>query len=627
MSSTTAGSDVRGSSVYKKKDGTLSISRNQKSIEWTTSQPRDAAPGLIIDIANITNLQQTPETAAKVMLKIFEKPANSPEPVTHLFTFNSPTNPREEANAIKEVLSNLIAAVKANDLSIPRTNGASPANEVHAGLPATVSSDRWYEDAHLKNDIELQQSLMKKDPSLQRTYMESRRTKPATITDSQFNAHFWSTRTNVLRAHAVEVNQQKGPYNVLSAVKIKEEKMNIKPEHIQLIFSQHPLVKQIYDENVPKLNEVQFWERFFLSRLYKKLKGQRITEADATDPTFDRYLDRSDEKRQDNTQVPHFIDLEGNEENQGGMRSGNKKDFTMIPGSAAKVPIIRSINNVSERIMANVAPSDIDPANPIGMDEETFNSLALRDLQAATSENRIELNIKQQGEFFANDKSAISEEAKLYSKQVPSEVLLEIESDLIMDSGTDGGLDLHRAIGVLDDSDSEDEDKIPHVGSKSSFLDAHKHMMEGISARRKEIDGTASKSSLAGLSDTVFQRLTLTHATTAEFLNHFWLIFLSGDVERAGDLAKMVESLDRAMDRIDAVAADAEKERQDTIARHRQHIKDVYNKTQKKIQWNSSSIGGGEKVVKDMMDPIIKTLRKALADYKEAFAAESREVL
>jgi len=621
------GVNARGSAIYKKKEGTLSISKDQKSIIWTPSQPRDATPGLLIDVINITNLQQTPETAPKVMLKIFEKPVTAPEPVTHVLTFNSPTNPREEAKAIKEILSNLIAAVKASDSSNLKLNGSLPANETPSGLPPALPSDQWYEDAHLKNDIELQQSLMKNDPSLQRTYMESRRTKPETITDSQFNAHFWSTRTNVLRAHAVEVNQKRGPYNVLSAVKIKGEKMNIKPEHIQLIFSQHPLVKQIYDENVPKLNEVQFWERFFLSRLYKKLKGQRITEADATDPTFDRYLDRSDEKRQDDTQVPHFIDLEGNEENQGGMRSGNKKDFTMIPGSAAKVPIIRSLNNVSERIMANVAPSDIDPANPIGMDEETFNSLALRDLQVASIENRIELNIKQQGQFFANDKSLISEEAKLYSVQVASEVLQEMESDLVMDGTAEEGLDLHSAIGVLEESDSEDENKISHVGSKSSFVDAHKHMMEGISARRKEIDGTASKSSLAGLSDTVFQKLTLTHATTTEFLNHFWLIFLSGDAERAGDLAKMVESLDRAMGRINAVAADAEKERQETIARHRQHIKDVYNRTQKKIQWNPSSVGGGEKVVKEMMEPIVKTLLKALADYKKAFVAESAEAL
>lgn len=569
------------------------------------------------------------------MLKIFEKSPDAAEPVTHLFHFNSPANPRGEANSIKDVLTNLISAAKSNDAGVPRANGASAAMAIASAVKSGPSSNRWYDDAHLKTDIELQQSLMKKDPALHRTYMEARRTKPDTISDSQFNSQFWSTRTNNLRAHAVETHQKRGSYNVLSAVKPRqvdgELKMNISAEQVQLIFSQHPLVKRVYDENVPKLNEMDFWSRFFLSRLFKKLKGGRITDTDSTDPVFDRYLDASNDdglsKRLLETHIPHIIDLEGNEENQGGMRSGNRKDFTMRPGSMAKVPIVRTLNSLSEKIMAHVTPSDIDPANPIGMDEETFNALALRDLQGDAEENRIMLNIKEQTRFFSNEKSETSAEAALYAKQVPSEVLLELETDFdptMMGSDAAGGFDLRSAIGVQEDSDSdeEDEEKTDHVGSKSSRLDAQTHIFEGITARRLEIDGSSSQNALAGLSQKLFDRLTLTHATTTEFLHHFWLVFLSGDADRAGELAKMVETLERAMDRINAVAADAEKERNEIIQRQKKHLRDVWEQTGKKLKWNASSVGGGEKVVREMMEPTIKTLEKASREYRKALAAE-----
>ncbi|KAH8819943.1 hypothetical protein F5884DRAFT_31057 [Xylogone sp. PMI_703] len=631
---------IRASTLYQKNEGTLSISKDQRSLLWLPL--KDSPENLVtISIADITNLQQTPESAKKVMLKVFEKIPSSTEPVTHLFHFNSPANPRGEANAIKDALTTLISEIKTNDvkgLAASNSGGSQSAAMAIASAvsskPASVPS-KWYDDAQLKIDIELQQSLMKKDPSLHRTYMEARRTKPDTISDSQFNSQFWSTRTNMLRAHAIETNQKRGAYNVLSAVKPRqvdgELKMNISAEQVQLIFSQHPLVKRVYDENVPKLNETEFWSRFFLSRLFKKLKGERITEADSTDPTFDRYLNASDDENIPQNlltvHVPHVIDLEGNEENQGGFKSGNRKDFTMRPSSSAKVPIVRTLNSLSEKIMAHVKPSDLDVTAPTGMDEETFNMLALRDLQGDPEENRLMLNIKEQSRFFSNDTSDISEEASLYAKQIPSDVLFGLQTDLdptIMDSDSAGGLDLRTAIGVLDDSDSDDEEeeKVPHVGSKASFADAQKQILKSITYQRAVIDGSSAESSLSGLSQKIFDRLTLTHATTTEFLHHFWVVFLSGDPDRAGELAKLVETLERAMDRINTVAADAEKERADIIAKQKQHIRKVWEDTGKKIQWSSNSVGGGEKVVKEMMEPTIKALDKAARDYRKALAAE-----
>jgi transcription initiation factor TFIIH subunit 1 len=572
------------------------------------------------------------------MLKIFVKPPDATEPVTHLFHFNSPTNPRGEANAVKDVLTSLITAVKASDPSLPAVNGTGGVSSAMAMASAATSRAKsgvqpWYDDSQLKVDIELQQSLMRKDPALHKTYEEARRTKPDSISNTQFNSQFWSTRTNLLRAHAVETKQQRGAYNVLSAVKPRQEdgelKLRISKEQVQLIFSQHPLVKRVYDENVPKLNESEFWSRFFLSRLFKKLKGERIVEADSNDAIFDKYLSASDEDnrgpRLQAEHVPHVIDIEGNEENQGGTKSGNQKDFTMRPAPSAKAPIIRTLNSLSEKIMANVAPSDIDPSNPIGMDEATFNELALRDLQGDPEENRIILNVKEQSRFFSSEKSKVSSEAELYAKKRPADVLFELTTDLdpsVMDSDAAGGLDLRNAIGVVNDSDSEDEDeeKTLHVGSKASLIDAQKQVFDGITQRRSDIDGSDTKSNLSGLSQSLFDRLTLTHATTTEFLHHFWMAFLSGDPDRAEELSNMVKTLERARDRINAVATDAEEERNAIIQKQKQHIREVWEKTGKKMHWNPDLVGGGAAVVMEMMEPTMAALHKASREYKKALA-------
>lgn len=572
------------------------------------------------------------------MLKILTKASDQPEPVAHTFHFNSPSEPRREANLIKETLSGLISTLKQGEALALKANGVPGASAAMAIASAVTSKPTgnpvWYDDHELKNDIELQQALMKKDPMLGRTYEEARRTKPDTVSNPQFNKQFWSTRVNMLRAFAVERKQQPGAYNVLSAVKPRQEegelKLRISKDQIQLIFNQHPLVKRVYDENVPRLNESDFWSRFFLSRLFKKLKGERIVESDTSDATFDRYLDQTNgdilAKRLEDAHIRYTIDIEGNEENQGGNKRGNRQDFTMRPSSYEKAPIIRTLNSLSEKIMEHVAQSDIDPNAPAGVDEATYQELALRDLQGDAEENRIVLNYKQQNQFLFGDKSQVSAESKLYENQDPNGLLLELQTELspeVMDTDEVGGLNLKTAIGFNEESDSEedeDQPKTAHVGSKKALSAAQKQIFGEITYQRTRLHGDNAKSSLGGLSQSLFDRLTLTHATTTEFLHHFWTIFLSGDPDRAGELAKLVETLDRALDRINAVATDAEKERTAQIDAQKQDIYRLYKETGKKKRLEP--VAGGEKVVREMLEPTINAVTKATQQYKKALAAE-----
>lgn len=437
------------------------------------------------------DLQQTPDSAAKVMLKIFEKSESGGDPVTYLFHFHT-SEAKTEAKSIKDVLSRLLADLRANDASIPRpaaagtpsgagsstpvANGSGSASASMAfasAVNAQPSSTRWFDDSQLKVDIELQQSLMKKDRALYQTYMEAMAAKPESISGAAFNSQFWSTRTNLLRAHAIEINQKRGAYNVLSTVKPRtvdgELKLNISVEQVQMIFAQHPLVKRIYNENVPKVSEAEFWSRFFLSRLSKKLRGERVNDNDRPDALFDKYdVSENTEGFQSRIMaqsVPHIIDIEANEENQGGFKSGNAKDVEMRPRS--NIPIVKTLNSLSEKIMANVAPSD----TPVDDNLSTYNELSLRDLRGDAQEHRIMLNVKEQNKFFKKQDSAPSTNERIFAAQVPAEVLSRMRSNVraFDANGTTDQSGLLATVQFDDESDSDDEEKKrTQVGSRAA---------------------------------------------------------------------------------------------------------------------------------------------------------------
>jgi transcription initiation factor TFIIH subunit 1 len=510
------------------------------------------------------------------------------------------------------------------------------AGAVSSTKGAGKNDTSWYDDDRLKADGKLQQSLLKQDPSLSKTFMESLRTKPEAMSSNQFASQFWSSRLHLLRAFAIEQNQSRGGYNVLSTIKPRMEdtvqKVSVSQEQIQLIFRQHDVVKRAYDENVPKLSETDFWTAFFKSRLFQKLKGEKLSAPSKDNSDFDNYLSYEEEKDQNKrllaSHIPHIIDVKGNEENHS-QRKGNKPDVTMRPSSIDRVPIIRTLNSLSEKIMSHVAPNDVDPSQPIGMDEETFNSLALRDLQAQGEDNRIALNVRDQGSFFSADKvDNVSAEALLYSKQNPEEALKSVRADLAS-RGSD--IDLAATIGVDEDSSDSDsgEAHVSHVGSKASLRGATKRIFEAIAQQRSQTEdhsatdlSSRQMASTCDLSPAIFDRLSLTHATTTEFLHYFWSAFLSGDPGRAEEIARLVETLDRAMDRIRAVADDAEQERLKEVGRMKLHVRDVYGRTGKKLLFNADSVKGGAKAVNLLMAPTIRAIGVASQKYKDALAEE-----
>ena len=627
--------------VFKKREGVLELVN--KTLSWTPKAPPGSKPEVTIPVANITNLQQTPPDNPKVKLKVFAQSWGSVEPITYLFAFSSATKARAEADSLRNGLSKAILATKNGGPAMPSINAdaSSAAVAITKALASRPDVEASYGDEALRSNIELQQSLLKSNSSLSKTFMEALKTKPDTITTSQFTTQFWSSRLNLLRAHAIEKYQSKGAYNVLSTIKSRTEdnvaKLNITREQINLIFSQHDLVKRVYDENVPRLSEEAFWSRFFQSRLLKKLKGERITDADPQDAILDKYLSVDEDAglrdRLQSTHVPHIIDIAGNEENHS-QRKGNAPDLLMRPTSVDRVPIIRAMNSQSQKLLSKVTPNDVDPSEPIGMDEDTFDALALRDLQGDSGENRIILNVKDQSRFFSSGKEhGAGPDDLAYTEQDPRKVLKIVKADLEEAFKTD----LSTALGVNDDSDSASDDEpheSTHMGSKAALRAASAQIFAAIAEQREQNDdlSTAQLSSTgepagrvpssSGLSQTIFDRLVLTHATTTEFLSHFWAAFLSGDAARADEIKRLVETLERAMERIRAVTDDAEAERAREIELRKRSIREHYERTHRKLAFDPRTVKGGRVAVDQLMGPTVKAVQHASAKYAAALAEQ-----
>lgn len=524
------------------------------------------------------------------------------------------------------------------------------ASAVSSGQRAGAGQDGIYDDARLQSDIELQNSLLKSDPQLLKTLMESLRTKSDSITDSQFKSQFWVSRTHLLRAHALEKSQSRGAYNVLASFKPETKdnqlRLAISKEQIQMIFNQHAIVRRAYDENVPEIKETDFWIKFFQSRLFKKLKGEKIVEQDASNPILDKYLNIDDDaeraKRLMASHVPHIIDMEGNEENHS-QRKGNRPDFTMRPTPNDRVPIIRTLNTLSEKLLSQVAPNDIDPSLPIGVDEETYNNLALQDLRDENADDRVILNLKDQSRFSAGEENDLSVDAKRFSTLKPAKALHSLRADLASTLAPSFNLESALSISPEDAESSSDDEPSSQKTTKVShnpYSAATTQILSSI--RTNSISTTSSASttgplnagstsfsttasnSTHGLSPTTFDRLSLTHATTTEFLSHFWSCYLStsssSSTAKPAQLRNLVDSLARALKRIDAVADEAESERNADVEKVRRQVAVQLERTGRRVRVDYGSIGGGKGVVRALLGPTIRAVERADGTYRKALA-------
>ena len=125
--------------LFKKQNGTLSITKDRKTVLWAPSAPAGASPTWQLPIADIANFQQSPAANPKPSVKFLVQRPGIAEPEQFIFRFVSLNNPAAEKEAVISVLSEIISALKKAS-GQPSTRDAPAQSSVSTPQPVTGNS-------------------------------------------------------------------------------------------------------------------------------------------------------------------------------------------------------------------------------------------------------------------------------------------------------------------------------------------------------------------------------------------------------------------------------------------------------------------------------------------------------
>ncbi|KAG7854736.1 hypothetical protein KL919_005018 [Ogataea angusta] len=585
-------SPITGSAIYKKKAGMITVLEEESPprLIWKCIDA-GVAPPVEILLDTVVTLQASKKTSPKMLLKIGIGSGSEVKSEV-VFAFNS----RIFMDNVKTVLQQTIARRKsaaAADASLAASASSGRSTPSAAGSPAPVDGRQdevladMLDSKKLLKNLTLQQKLLRESPALMKTFAE------AVIKSGLDPEEFWSTRVHLLRSFAIQNNQKRGPYNVLSTIKpvaSSENQVNVSVtrEKIHEIFQQYPIVRKAYDDNVPKMSEGEFWSRFFSSKLFRKLRGEKVNLYDRGDITLDKYLfydpdydgeeedtdidklleekkeeDGSRKRRnseqltaakkkirlftQDGKQVSKFIDIKANKEDNP-ETLGNGPDITMKEDQNDElVGVMRSMNRLSRRMMQNIK-DDAD------MDREFEEELELRDLDDA---NTVEYN---QLEY--------TQRSNLSSNILPADVLEKFNSQSQLNP-TPTVYDEYMKTYKLQ---LREVDLSAVYANKKPLLDTYKEILNITKKNAKsqawtiKLDTSVEKQDVdVDLPRDRLEALRLTHSTSVEFLRHFWLHFNSISTSSPStnpnfraellQLKKLYTSITKCVDRVQSSLA------------------------------------------------------------------------
>lgn len=489
------------------------IQLTAKSINWN---PNDG-PAVAIDLAGVAGMKATPPTAAKARIQL------QTGDTKYVFDFKS----RLELESARDSFQNAIKAVRdASETAsaTPETAGTTPNPESAAPTAPTAppkpkATKRKKIDLNPKvllGNLELQRDILTKNRDLMLIFQE------VVVKGSLTNEQFWEMRIELLQTAALENGQAKGSYNVLSTIKpttTSDNRINLSltREKIHDLFDQYPIVRKAYNENVPPLSEGAFWQRFFQSRLFLQLRGERVSNSHPFDALIDKYLDILEEqrtKRQQSAslkvdhQVPLFFDVAANSENNP-ETVGNGPDMTMKAqySDMAASRLIKSMNVLSKRLLLNKRGPAAVPSADVA---DLTTGLRLADLEG---ENKQGSNVDLH----------ISVPDQIDSETEISQQEFDVQKQKLLSSLVAQPIDLRE------------------VGDSTEELIAAQNQIQILVAEQSLRN---EKCDTVELSEEAY----LCHASTLEFLRHFWRA-----VGRKEMLDPYIESLRKSLDRIEAV--------------------------------------------------------------------------
>ncbi|KAK9471108.1 uncharacterized protein V1510DRAFT_404497 [Dipodascopsis tothii] len=524
---------------YSGKKGQLYVKLAEQVLEW--SPGHDEPPSIRIAIGDISNVQASMPTAAKSKLRVITG--------AQALTFELPT--RETLESLKTALSaekRATTATPGTTPSVPAsaasTTPAVSGSSTPGGTPGPVLPEKrgTMSDAELLADVELQQSLLKANAELKQAFLD------AVVAQRLPNDEFWRTRIPLLRMHALILGQRRGPYNVLSTIKPTTQadnqiKVSLSAEKIKDIFQQYPVVRQAYNDNVPPMSEATFWSKFFLSKLCRKLRGEKIAVTDAAEPALDKYLDLDEEGRPladldapADARVLRFVDLEANEE-QSSTRAGNQPDLTMRPTTQKDaLAMIRTMNKLSQRIVLNVAAEN-DQA-PDAIEELKQRELELTDLRDDVRDAPIELKLSVTERLFTNATATASATANGASAA--------------------SAADAASVSAALTDMVASVGQPALHTLAKAVHGDLMPAQQQVFSLIHNAADNDTAAEDDGLVPSMAARDLKLSHTTAVEFLRHFYSAFFSGDPAKApAVLPTLAASVAKSRLRLDTIIDNA----------------------------------------------------------------------
>ncbi|GMM35338.1 TFIIH/NER complex subunit [Saccharomycopsis crataegensis] len=623
---------VSGAAIFKKKNGLLSIyeTADPPMLKWIAADQSVAIPRLDIPLRSITNLQASPATSDKLLIRLVHTLEGEAEPSKTVFSFTN--------KMIMETIKDSLRLIVERQEMSKETTKQSQSLQIQL----TQSKDNLEEildPKKLLDNLELQQRLLNSEPGLKQVFTET------VIRNKLDPQEFWKTRLHLLGTFALKSKAKKGPYNVLSTISLvassyNSVELNVTREKIHAIFDQYPIVRKAYEDNVPRIPEGDFWSRFFASKLFRKLRGEKPNKNEKGDLILDTYLKVTDEELAlmdeedknaklaergeddvniDDIVINRFYNVEGNEDDNS-QKLGNQPDFTMRPDKDKDmISIMRGYNRLSKKLVANVEDEEnyikakrrkISPAAELEEEiKEKTEELRFEDLGQSNDAEFVELHVNNFKSVQINDKSSTVGDA---------EVAMVV--DKMKNYFPEGSIDLKSVYQEKQSIDLVNKEILSNliknakqskqnwqvaqtmerdfIGSTiadptTASMSAVENIMSAIGSSTQVDQVSSDKLKIPGPS---VENLRLVHITSEEFLKHFWLHFNSGDPAQVNTTKRLYNSIKKCVKRVYAA------------------IKTV------KDSAPPEKATEHEEYAKTLLLPVIKSLIKAKKEYELAEA-------
>lgn len=550
-------------------------------LEWIAIEEQRT---ITIPLHSITKLQESKAGSPKMRLRLLYKNDGEDEKSLLLNFSNRPT-----MNNIKDALQTIVARLRTviKDTPTPATT-VSDGNETTPGAitptltptPSSVGASssaltngagslsfntpESLSDASLLRNFQLQQQYLKEDRNLRSIFTLS-------VIDNKLTPQlFWSTRLNQLRTYALTISQHRGPYNVLSTIKPvatsdNQVNVNVTRDTINEIFDTYPIIRRAFTELVPsKFLEGEFWSRFFNSKLFRRLRGDKINNStNRGDVILDKYLyiDQTQKANEDKElattsldqtskepqseqtstapslqnpqiKVNKFLDLLGNEEDNS-QKLGNRPDLTMrfeddgikkvnLGQENEMIVLMKNMNKLSSK-MVEMSNAILTTQQLLTQPDEP-DSLS----QAEINEYQEELNLHDLNEVEESEFIRLSINSNLDAKSS-----LRRGSEAQMNHFTPDELSsffsLNKFKPLVNLSDTYDSKNADIEKSSNEVTSLIKHNFRTFKLTTKDSHGVSYDDVKNLVDESLVQEIIRYNMTVVEFLSHFWKLFLNGN--------------------------------------------------------------------------------------------------